>query len=171
MHHGRVADKRGCRRLAALMLLIAAGCASVPPKPPAHTGDVHVSARPYVITSTEIANDAPCIQTTHGCLALNPDVTEATVCKVKLLREAALDESRMGDFELDHIVPLALGGHPRKLSNLELQPLTGEHGAWRKDALEGRMHNLVCEGELTLTEAQACLAEDWDACAVKYPPQ
>ena len=193
MHHGRVADKRGCRRLAALMLLIAAGCSSVPPKPPAHTGDVHVSARPYVITSTEIANDAPCIQTTHGCLALNPDVTEATVSqticvpgytrtvrpaasytngvKVKLLREAALDESRMGDFELDHIVPLALGGHPRKLSNLELQPLTGEHGAWRKDALEVRMHNLVCEGELTLTEAQACLAEDWDACAVKYPPR
>lgn len=156
---------------------------------PPQTGDV--PAAPRVITSTDIAKDAPCIQTTHGCLALNPDVTEATVSqticvagytrtvrpatsytsgvKAKLLREAGLEESRMSDFELDHIVPLALGGHPRKLSNLELQPWEGEHGAWRKDALEVRMHNLVCQGDVTLTEAQACIAEDWEACATKYP--
>jgi len=155
------------------------------------TGGVPIPAAPRVITSTDIAKDAPCIQTTRGCLALNPDVTEATVSqticvagytrtvrpatsytngvKAKLLQEAGFEVSRMGDFELDHIVPLALGGHPRKLSNLELQPWAGEHGAWRKDVLEVRMHNLVCEGELTLTEAQACIAQDWEACAVKYP--
>jgi hypothetical protein len=178
------------RSLRLLALLVAAGCASVRPLPLPETARVPVPA-PLVITSTDIAKDAPCIQTTHGCLALNPDVTEATVSqticvagytrtvrpaasytngvKSKLLREAGLDASRMGDFELDHIVPLALGGHPRKLSNLELQPWPGEHGAWRKDALEVRMHNLVCEGELTLTEAQACVAEDWEACATQWP--
>jgi hypothetical protein len=161
------------RSLAALVVLAAAGCASVPNLTP-QTGALPVPAASRVITPTHIAKDAPCIQTTHGCLALSPDVTEATVSKTtcvagytrsvrpatsytngvkaKLLRGAGLDETRMGDFELDHTVPLALGGHPRKLSNLELQPWAGEHGAWRKDALKARMHNLVCEGELTLTE-------------------
>jgi hypothetical protein len=135
----------------------------------------------------------PPLTTTHGCIALNPDVTEATVgqticipgyaksvrpatnytrgVKAKLLREAGIDESRTSDFELDHIVPLALGGHPRKLSNLELQPWAGEHGATRKDALEVRMHALVCHHAMTLTNAQACVAEEWEGCAAKYLPR
>jgi hypothetical protein len=74
----------------------------------------------------------------------------------------------MSDYELDHIVPLTLGGHPRKLANLALQPWEGERGAWRKDALEIRLQRLVCGGVLTLNEAQACIAEDWEACEVKY---
>jgi len=137
--------------------------------------------------------DGRCIQTTHGCIALNPDVTEATVsqticipgyaksvrpasnytraAKAKLLREAGIDESRTSEFELDHIVPLALGGHPRNLSNLGLQPWDGEHGATRKDALEARMHTLVCHGAITLTEAQRCVAEEWEGCAAKYVPR
>jgi hypothetical protein len=136
------------------------------------------------------AGAEPCIQTTHGCVALNPDVTEATarqtICvagyaksvrpsrsyttavKLKLLREAGLPASRMRDFELDHIVPLALGGHPRNLTNLALQQWNGEHGAHRKDDLENRLHSLVCRGEVTLTAAQVCLAVDWEACAVRY---
>ena len=145
---------------------------------------------PRVLSADEDPKDGPCIHTTHGCIALNPDVTEETVnlticvsgytqsvrpatsythgVKVKLLREAGIDESRINDFELDHIVPLALGGHPRKLSNLALQPWEGEHGAKIKDALEVRMQTLVCHGEVTLTDAQACIAEDWEACAARY---
>lgn len=84
------------------------------------------------------------MRTTHGCIALNPEVTEATIgvticvagytksvrpassytsaVKARYMREAHLDAARRGDFELDHLVPLALGGHPRRLSNLALQP-------------------------------------------------
>jgi len=133
-----------------------------------------------------IAGDLPCVQTRHGCIPLNPDVTEDTVrqticapgytktvrpsssfsngVKAKLLRDAGLDESHIGDYELDHIVPLALGGHPRKLANLTLQPWDGEHGAKRKDLLERRLQILVCRGDLGLNEAQTCIAEDWEAC-------
>jgi hypothetical protein len=75
--------------------------------------------------------------------------------KAKLMRESGLAESLMSAYELDHIVPLALGGHPRKLANLTLQPWGGEHGAHRKDLLERRLQILVCRGELQLTEAQA----------------
>jgi hypothetical protein len=78
-----------------------------------------------------------------------------------------MDESRMGAYELDHIIPLSLGGNPRKLSNLQLQPWDGEHGAWRKDRLEVRLHQMVCGERLGLYEAQACIANDWEACAVR----
>ena len=91
--------------------------------------------------------------------------------KAKLVREKGIDASRMSDYELDHIVPLALGGHPRKASNLALQPLDGPHGAKIKDILEVRLQQLVCDGQVGLTDAQACIAEDWDACATEYPAQ
>jgi len=89
--------------------------------------------------------------------------------KKKLMREAGIDAARIGDYELDHIVPLALGGHPRKLSNLMLQPWEGEHGAKANDMLEVRLQSLVCRGKLDLTDAQVCIAQDWEACAVQYP--
>ena len=56
-----------------------------------------------------------------------------------LLRDAGIDESKIDDYQLDHIVPLALGGHPRARENLQLQLLEGEHGAKRKDRLEAKL--------------------------------
>jgi len=153
------------------------------PAPPA-------AAAPFR-TAAEDPKDGPCIQTTHGCIALNPDVDEdtidRTICKSgytksvrpatsytngvkkKLMREAGIDAARIGDYELDHIVPLTLGGHPRKLSNLMLQQWDGEHGAKRKDLLEERLHQIVCHGRLDLTDAQVCIAQDWEACAAQHP--
>jgi hypothetical protein len=142
-------------------------------------------------TAAEDAKDGPCISTAHGCIALNPDVDEgtldSTICvsgysrsvrpatsytnglKKKLMREAGLDPARVSDYELDHLIPLALGGHPRKPSNLMLQPWDGPQGAKAKDALEVRLQSLVCHGTLDLTDAQVCIARDWEACAVLFP--
>jgi hypothetical protein len=150
------------------------------------------SALPFR-SAAEDPKDGPCIQTTHGCIALSPDVDEetidATICvpgytksvrpatsytngvKKKLMQESGIDVARIRDYELDHIVPLALGGHPRKLSNLMLQPWEGERGAKMKDILEVRLQGLVCHGKLDLTDAQVCIAQDWEACAVQYPRQ
>jgi hypothetical protein len=132
-----------------------------------------------------------CVMTSHGCLALNPDVTEATaeqtICspgytklvrpgtaytngvKHKLMREQGIPSERAGDYELDHVVPLTLGGHPRQLSNLMLQPWEGDHGAKVKDKLEVRLKNAVCKGRMSLTEAQTCIAENWETCQGKHP--
>jgi hypothetical protein len=165
------------------LLILGAGCAGIrAPVPFAHPT--------LPLGSTVVAADLPCVQTTHGCIPLNPDVTEDTVrqticvpgytetvrpssgytngIKAKLLRETGLDESQMSEYELDHIVPLTLGGHPRKLANLTLQSWEGEHGAWRKDVLERRLQTLVCRGELQLSEAQVCIAEDWVACEAEH---
>jgi hypothetical protein len=145
--------------------------------------------RPNMPASTRTPNpiDLPCMQTSHGCIALNPDVTPAnifqTICvsgytrtvrpgtgytngvKSKLLREAGLGGERMADYELDHIIPLAVGGHPRKRSNLMLQPWTGANGAIVKDALEVQLQHRVCSRQMELAAAQHCIAEDWQACA------
>jgi hypothetical protein len=50
-----------------------------------------------------------------------------------------------------------------------LQPWQGEHGAKLKDGLEVRLQSLVCHGTLDLTDAQVCIAQDWEACALQYP--
>ena len=116
-------------------------------------------------------------------MALNPDVTPRrianTICvpgytksvrpstsytngvKRKLLREAGRSEARMADYELDHIIPLALGGHPRSLRNLMLQPWDGPTGAKKKDRLEVKLQCLVCSGQLGLSDAQKAIYTDW----------
>ena len=159
-----------------LVITLAAACTHLEPRP-----------TPPPPTPPPNAADLPCIQTPHGCISLNPDVTPATIheticvpgytksvrpsttytngVKRKLLRKSGLPDTDAGRYELDHIIPLALGGHPRKLSNLMLQPWDGEHGAKRKDHLEVRLHVEVCHGSKSLETAQHCIADDWEACA------
>ena len=70
----------------------------------------------------------------------------------------------MSAYELDHPIPLGIGGHPRKLSNLRLQPWYGEDSASEKDGLEHRLQRMVCDHEIELTAAQYCIAADWHSC-------
>lgn len=122
--------------------------------------------------------------------ALNPDVRPDTIAqtictpgytkdvrpatsytngvKFKLMREQGLAGSSPSDFELDHIIPLALGGHPRSLRNLMLQPWDGEDGAKRKDRLEVKLQCLVCSDQLELDEARRAIYEDWKAAYHRY---
>ena len=85
--------------------------------------------------------------------------------KLKLLQTAGQDPSSAGEYELDHIVPLALGGHPRALDNLQLQPWPE---ARRKDRLEVKLQCLVCSGQVSLGEAQTAIATDWEAAYHRY---
>ena len=122
--------------------------------------------------------------------ALNPDVTQdtigQTICvpgyaksvrpatsytngvKEMLLQRAHKNPMLAQYYELDHIIPLALGGHPRKLDNLELQIWEGENGAKKKDRLEVKLHCLVCSHQVTLATAQREILKDWQAAYHKY---
>lgn len=62
--------------------------------------------------------------------------------------------------ELDHLIPLELGG-ANTAANLWPEQLSGARGARKKDRLENRLHALVCAGELDLMEAQKAIATDW----------
>jgi hypothetical protein len=117
---------------------------------------------------------------TIGRLPLNPDVTPETlgqtICvrgwtatvrppvsytnavKVRLIREQGLPLELIGDFQLDHKMPLALGGAPSDPRNLQLED---EDDAERKDGVEKCLSKAVCAGRISLQEAQRRIWADW----------
>lgn len=78
-------------------------------------------------------------------------------------------------FEIDHLVPLSLGGRDVR-ENLWPESRKGDAlNAWAKDRLEYRLYRLVCdpapgESALPLARAQAALREDWVAAYRQYCP-
>jgi hypothetical protein len=64
--------------------------------------------------------------------------------------------------EVDHLVSLELGGS-NAIANLWPEPYAGRWGARTKDALENRLHALVCSGQLALRAAQRMEATNWVA--------
>jgi hypothetical protein len=65
------------------------------------------------------------------------------------------------EYELDHLVPLELGGS-NSIKNLWPESKrTTPWNAYVKDRLENRLHELVCAGKLDLKVAQAAIASNW----------
>jgi hypothetical protein len=99
---------------------------------------------------------------------VRPATSYTSGVKQMLFQRAHMNPALAQTYELDHIIPLALGGHPRKLDNLALQPWEGENGAKRKDRLEVKLQCLVCSNQVPLREAQQEILEDWQAADQKY---
>ena len=119
--------------------------------------------------------------------ALNPEVTQATIndticapgytetirppwyesAKLKLQLLKARGETWVSapKYQLDHIIPLCLGGAPTDPSNLQLEPIDE---AYRKDRVEIQAMRCVCVGKVMLEEAQRDLSTDWQAAYHKY---
>ena len=77
---------------------------------------------------------------------------------------------RTGAYELDHLIPLELGGG-NAATNLWPQPYhRGTGSADVKDHLENHLHALVCSGQVRLVAAQTAMAGDWWAAAARYNP-
>ena len=74
----------------------------------------------------------------------------------------------MKHYEEDHIVPLEVGGNPSSPLNLFPQPRNIKFGAYLKDQLENRMHQLVCSGQITLKVAQNVFLTNWEKGYSKY---
>ena len=86
----------------------------------------------------------------------------------QVFRRYGIRNPRPRSYEVDYLVPPALGGTADP-SNLWPQPYSA--GVWNsrvKDALEDRLRALVCEGKLDLATAQRDLASDWIAAYKKY---
>lgn len=67
------------------------------------------------------------------------------------------------DYEEDHLISLELGGHPTDSANLWPEPYTTTPNARNKDAVENYLHKQVCNGSITLAEAQKEISTDWYA--------
>jgi hypothetical protein len=87
-----------------------------------------------------------------------PSSSYARRVKIALVREFEIPKEMLGDFELDHRVPLCLGGAPYEPANLELQPWDE---ADEKDRKEACLARAVCDGRLSLDEARRRIWSDW----------
>ena len=88
--------------------------------------------------------------------------------KEQVYRRYGILSRQPGEYEIDHIVSLQLGGS-NSLRNLYPQSYrTQPLNAHVKDALENRLHALACSGRITLTDAQTAISTNWTAAYVKY---
>jgi hypothetical protein len=72
-----------------------------------------------------------------------------------------------GRFELDHLIPLELGGAD-VIANLWPQSESTVPGSHDKDRLENRLHALVCAGRFPVDQAQQEIAGNWIAACRTY---
>jgi hypothetical protein len=70
------------------------------------------------------------------------------------------DPGSLSDYEYDHLVPLELGGAPNDPRNLWPEPGSIPNP---KDAVESRLREIVCSGQVSLVVAQWEIARNWVA--------
>jgi hypothetical protein len=87
--------------------------------------------------------------------------------KNQVYQEYGITSHKPGEYEVDHIISLELGGS-NLIRNLWPQPYFGEWNAHIKDKLENRLHTLVCNGSLDMKTAQQAIATNWIAAYQKY---
>ena len=67
-----------------------------------------------------------------------------------------------GQYEVDHHISLELGGS-NDIANLWPEPAEPAPGFHEKDKVENYLHQQVCDGAMSLEEAQYEIATDWYA--------
>lgn len=124
---------------------------SVGPQCHAHTGAALLVTRRTVCEQTSTNNKAVPV-----------------ALQRKVFDEYGIAGADPGAYEVDYLVTPALGGSD-DIHNL--WPHSYSSTAWNaevKDALEDRLHQMVCDGSLDLTEAQREIAANWIAAYKKY---
>jgi hypothetical protein len=68
------------------------------------------------------------------------------------------DSGPIGGYEYDHVVPLELGGAVNDPRNLWPEPGMSPNP---KDAVEDDLNQKVCDGQMTLAQAQRAITTNW----------
>jgi hypothetical protein len=88
----------------------------------------------------------------------------------EILRRYGLPPGIHPDYQIDHLIPLCLGGSDDP-SNLWPQPRRSIEDTWNaeaKDRLERLMCRMVCDGQIDIAVAQEAFATDWIAAYHAY---
>ncbi|HTI17625.1 MAG TPA: hypothetical protein VL598_08170 [Trinickia sp.] len=88
--------------------------------------------------------------------------------KKEQLAEYGYPDVNPKHYEEDHLIPLEIGGNPTDPRNLWPEPRLSQYSAKVKDALENRLHRLVCSGQVPLLQAQEEIATNWITAYKKY---
>ncbi len=85
----------------------------------------------------------------------------------KVFEEYGIRHPRPRAYEVDYLIDPELGGS-NDIRNLWPEPYSTTWNARVKDALENRLHELVCSGRVSLSTAQQEIATNWIAAYKKY---
>ena len=196
--HGRACGHLQVVTAAVTLALAVSGCAATATTAAPHT-IAPSSTTPS--TNTPAASPAPSPwptpdnHLTPGAIATT---TPDRICphvdrKLEAARPSSADKARVyrayhldypqptGKYELDHLIPIELGGAPNDPANEWPEPNTTVDPAaikrWGfspafihnpKDLLEAVLHREVCDGRVPLGEAQQAIASDWPAAYAHY---
>jgi hypothetical protein len=115
--------------------------------------------------------------------AIFPDATTAQICqsgyarsvrnvpdseKQQVYAEYGIASHFPGQYEIDHLVSLELGGS-NEIANLWPEAANPTPGFHQKDQLENYLHDQVCSGAMALRQAQLEIATDWLAAYERMP--
>ena len=88
--------------------------------------------------------------------------------KEQVYRIYGIISRKRGEYEVDHLISLELGGS-NSIRNLWPESyITQPLNAHVKDKLENKLHELICSGQLPVQQAQQEIAQDWIAAYQKY---
>ena len=128
-----------------------------------------------LLISPAVAGDLPdpgltpgAVMTTDAAVVCTPGYAKSVrhvsgKVKAQVYVEYGITSHRPGEYEVDHLISLELGGS-NDIKNL--WPESYQTEPWNahvKDKLEDRLHGLVCTGRMRLEDAQQEIARDWIA--------
>jgi hypothetical protein len=93
---------------------------------------------------------------------VRPSSSYTDALKAQQIKAYGYSDTKLADYEEDHLIPLELGGHPTDAKNLWPELLTGAYAATKKDGVENSLHTKVCSGLMTLASARAAIAMNWE---------
>lgn len=107
--------------------------------------------------------------------AILPDATKDRICqagyassvrnvptsvKDQVYAEYGITHHTTGQYEVDHLVSLELGGS-NDIANLWPEAASPVPGFHQKDKVENYLHDQVCSGAISLQQAQIEIATNW----------
>jgi hypothetical protein len=161
------------------LLVIVSGCnVSISTNGPSSSSTVTTSGNPQFGKQTKTSNcmahdglpDSAC---TPG--AIFPNVTTSQICKSgyassvrnvptgekdQVYAEYGITHHSAGQYEVDHLVSLELGGS-NDIANLWPEAASPTPGFHQKDQVENYLHDQVCSGAMSLQDAQNKIATNW----------
>jgi hypothetical protein len=161
---------------------------SSPTTPPTVTLEQPTGTPTLGLTDTPAAPEWGHQTKTSGCVASNglpdsactpgdifPNATKDQICtpgysssvrsvsdseKNAAYAEYGIVSHTAGQYEVDHLVSLELGGS-NDISNLFPEAASPTPGFHEKDAVENYLHDQMCSGAVTLADAQREIATNW----------
>jgi hypothetical protein len=146
---------------------------SQPNAPVSTAAGPHVWGHPTKTSGCQVNGPFPDTACTPGDIL--PDATKEQICtsgyagsvrnvtdstKNKVYAEYGIKSHSSGEYEVDHLVSLELGGS-NDISNLFPEAASPTPGFHEKDKVENYLHDQVCSGAVSLADAQVQIATDW----------